>query len=199
MADNTLSSGSVVRPVRSNFGAPPIRWFQASTAVSTARIVTGDVVHFDPLVSTGSFRIRRDLIASTVVSTGVVGIALASDTFSDATGTGLSTTVGVKLYGPGNNMLPVALANPNVEFEAWTISVLQSTWIGQAKAFRRNSTLNVWEMDSSNSTNLDQRFVVTEIVDTPGDTGGRILIKFFPRHPTIEGSTSGWYLSPVAQ
>ena len=195
MADNTLSSGSILRPLRSNYGAPPVRWFQASTAVSTARITRGDIVQLDPLVATGSFRIRRDQIASTVVSTGIIGVALASDTFSDAAGTGLSTTVGVKLFGPGNNMLPVAMASKEVEFEVWTISVLASTWIGQPKAFRRNSTLNVWEMDSSNSTNLDMRAIVTEILDTPGDTGGRIAVRFFDRHPTIEASTSGTYLA----
>jgi len=198
MADNPLSSGSIMRPYRSNFGSHPIRTFQASTAVSTARITRGDLVHFDQLVETGSFRIRRDLIASTVYSTGLIGVAIESDTFSDAAGTGLSTTVGVGSRPLVTNLLQVALASPiTTEFEVWCGDVIASTWINRPKALVRDSTLNVWKMDSTNSTVRDQRVVVTELLDTPGDTGGRIVVRFLPRPLSLDSttSTSGSFLA----
>lgn len=200
MADWTLSSGSIVRPVRSNFGAPIIRTYQASTAVSTARITRGDVVVFDPLVATGSFRIRRDLIASTVPSTAILGIALQSDTFSDAAGTGL-TTNGQQSFvnATAPNMLSVALAN-HTEFQANCTGAANSTLLGQYKVLSRDSTLNIWAIRNAGevgvSTEADKRIQITE-VPYPGDTNAPLYFKFMASAQSgSSGSTEfGGYLA----
>ena len=49
--------------------APEIRYFQESTAVSTAVIKLGDIVSFDTVVSSASFRIRRASAHDTLQST----------------------------------------------------------------------------------------------------------------------------------
>src|SRR3990167_10576485 len=60
MADWTNSSGSFMPPSRTPFGAPQIKFFQESTAASTAACNVGDLVRNNTIVTTGGFRVRRD-------------------------------------------------------------------------------------------------------------------------------------------
>lgn len=200
MGDWTLSSGSCVRPYRSDLGHFPIRHYQASTAVSTARIIRGDVVEFDHLVATATFRVRRDLIASTTPSTGIVGIALGNDTFSDAAGTGLTTNGQSHFVNAGQpNTVPVCLAR-HTEFIGHCTGVSNSTMLGQAKVLTRDSTLNIWVIQRAagqvgESTLSDQRIVITE-VPYPGDTNGPLVFRFLQQNPQPSSvSTAVGYLA----
>ena len=201
MGDWTLSSGSIVKPYRTNLGNIPIRHFQCSTAVSTARITRGDVVEFDHLVATATFRIRRDLIASTTPSTAILGIALQSDTFSDAAGTGLTTNGQSHFANAGQpNTIPVALASPGTEFIGHCTGVSNSTMLGQVKILSRDSTLNIWviQRDAGQigaTTLADQRILVTE-VPYPGDTNGPLVFRFLRENPNPSSvSTASGYLA----
>ena len=200
MGDWTLSSGSIVKPYRTNLGNIPIRHFQCSTAVSTARITRGDVVEFDHLVATGTFRIRRDLIASTTPSTGILGIAAGSDTFSDAAGTGLTTNGQAGFANSGiPNTIPVYMA-AGTEFIGHCTGVSNSTMVGQTKILSRDSTLNIWVVQRNAgelgaSTLADQRIIVTEI-PYPGDTNGPVVFRFLRENPLPSSvSTAAGYLA----
>lgn len=199
MGDWTLSSGSIVKPYRSDLGHFPIRHFQASTAVSTARITRGDVVEFDHLVATATFRIRRDLINSTTPSTGILGIALGNDTFSDAAGTGLTTNGQQNFVNAGTpNTVPVCMAF-GTEFIAHCTGVSNSTMLGQTKVLTRDSTLNIWVIQRAagqvgESTLADQRIRITE-VPYPGDTNGPLVFRFLTQNPLPSSvSTAVGYL-----
>lgn len=183
MAEYSLSSGSIMRPGRFNHATPVTRHFQLSTAAATAIIVRGDVVQFDDVTTTSNFRIRRAEIGTTVVSTGILGVAAGNSTdltFNqarfDGSTTGLSDTAGVPTK---NFSLPVYLADPNnCEFIVWSTGTLQSSWVNTRRALRRDSTLNIWQLDPGNSTALDQRVIVTELFHNQGDTNGQVYVKF---------------------
>lgn len=195
MADWTFSSGSIVRPVRSDYGSPPIRHYQCSTAVSTARITQGDVVVFESLVGTGAFRIRRDLIASTTPSTAIVGIAAATDTISDAAGTGLSTTGELGSVNAAiANTIPVYLAR-GTEFQAQFDGAAASTLLGTARVLSRDSTLNIWAVRNAGqvgvSTLADMRIIITE-VPYPGDTNAPVYFRFLTHAPNPSSNSTAW-------
>jgi hypothetical protein len=199
MGDWTLSSGSIVKPYRTVHGGPPnIRHFQCSTAVSTARITRGDVVHFDA-TDTAGFRIRRDLIASTTPSTAIIGIAAGSDTFSDAAGTGLSTNGQLNFVNVGiPNTIPVYLAQ-GTEFIGFSTGASPSTLLGTARVLSRDSTLNVWLIRNAGeigmSTLADRRVLITE-VPYPGDTNAPLVFRFLSQNPAPSSvSTAAGYLA----
>src|SRR5512139_3637005 len=98
MADWTASSNSFVRPYRSPFGSPNIKYFEASSAASTNTIRTGDLVQFDTSVGTAAHRVAK--AASTGGGGGnllgingdkLLGVAMGPDPRTDpSTGCGIN-------------------------------------------------------------------------------------------------------------
>lgn len=182
----TLSSGSIMRPVRSALGSAQIRYFQESTAASTALIRRGDVVQFDPLVATASMRIRRDLIASTTPSTGILGVAGETST-SDGGTTGLSTSGILETH---RRMIQVYLADPaHTEFQVWTDTAAASTWLNRTFALKRESTLNIWLLDNNNSTVADHRVRVTDL-PYPDSTNAPVYVRFMSVRDQLDSTAS---------
>lgn len=176
MADWTASSGSFARPYRSPHGAPQIRYFEASTCASTARIVTGDFVQFDTAVTSASHRVVR------AQSTGggganllgingdqLLGVAMTRDESDGSTaGVGVGRKVGVALF------------DGQTEFLAYTrwAGPVTSTMIGQTRSIIHDSTLRIWQVDSTNSTAALQTAVITDVPDEYiGDSGAPVIFK----------------------
>ena len=167
MADITLSSGNICRPYRSPWGNFPIRGFTISTGISSNLIQLGRVVSLDANTATNGSRILpSSQVAGVVMSTLIIGVAAEAVSSND------STTATDKV-------IPVWEANPQVEFRANTQgAVLASSQIGATKALVWDSTLTIHKVDLSNSTALNVRCVVTQLIDAIGDSGGAVVFKF---------------------
>ena len=176
MADWTASSNSCVRPYRSPFGSPNIKYFEASTAASTNKIVVGDLVQFDTSVSSASHRVAK---ASSTGGNGVnllgingnalLGVAMTKDE-SDGSTTGLGPT----------RKIGVALFDGLTEFLAYTrwAGPVTSTMIGQQRSLIHDSTLRIWQVDSTNSTAALQTVIITDVPEAYiGDTGAPVAFK----------------------
>ncbi len=177
MASWTLTAGHYMRPYRSARGAPAIRHFQCSTAVSTALITTGMVVTSDTNVATSAFRIVRPKIASSnslmeIAITSLIGIAADSDPSSGST-KGLSDL--------NSRKIPVYLADGQTEWLGWCYGagVVDSTMIGQTKGVYWDSTLKTWFIDSTNSTAALHAVTVTDIPEYAiNSTNGPVIFRF---------------------
>jgi len=178
MADWTINSGSNPSHGRAAAGAgtPRIRYFQESTAASTAVIKYGDIVSFDTVVSSASFRIRRSPAgggtgANLLLSNALVGVATEAST-SDGSTRGLAD-VNARRIG-------VALADAATEFVGYlSAGAADSTLIGLQKAVRYDSTNQVYLVDSTNSTTALAFVTITGLVrGTEGDTNGPVYFKF---------------------
>lgn len=185
MADWTIGTGSNPSHYRSRSGAatPAIRYFQESTAASTAVIKLGDIVSNDTVVTTGGFRIVRAPFgggngANLLLTTNVLGVAVEAST-SDGSSAGLT---GAGLNQTGNRMIGVAIAEPDAEFLAYLIgasNVSNNIMIGDIKAIRYDSTNHIYAIDSTNSTAAHQIAVITDVpLGTVGDTNGPVVFKF---------------------
>jgi len=184
-----------MRPVRSAYGSPAIRWFQESTCVSSKTIQVGDIVSFDTVVTTA----LRVVVAPS--SQGAVGNLLGNVTptlvgvaVSGSTGDGstLGQTVSTARYN-GAKYIAVALADGLTEFSITLSSVgadvapVCSSMVGVTypiecvrTAVGERGGHGVWFLSSTNlSTAADLSFVVTDIPpESIGDTGGVVYGKF---------------------
>lgn len=176
MADWTASSNSFVRPYRSPFGSPTIRYFEVSSAASTNTIRTGDLVQFDTSASSASHRVAK--AASTggggvnllgINGNNLLGVAMGPDPRTDpSTGMGVNAKIGVALF------------DGITEFMAYTrwSGPVTSTMIGQTRSIIHDSTLRIWQIDSTNSTAVLQTAIITDVPDQYiGDTGAPVAFK----------------------
>lgn len=188
MAQINGSTNSIIKPVRSPLGSPAVRWFQESTAASSAVIRRGDPVTFDTVVTT-ALRILKapssqgavgNLLQNGIVS--LVGIALADST-SDGSTTGLAASTALQ---DSRRQIPVALADGLTEFSVTISSVgaaplaVASSMIGVTYPLEIVRALNRWFLSSTNlSTAADLSVVVTDVPsESIGDTGGTVYFKF---------------------
>ena len=176
MADWTASSNSCVRPYRSPFGSPSIKYFELSTAAAAAKIVYGDLVQFDTAVSSNSHRIVR---AQSTGGNGanllgingdkLLGVAVGKDE-SDGSTLGLGPT----------RKIGVAVFDGITEFLAYTrwAGPVTSTMVGTLRSIIYDSTLKIWQIDSTNSTAALQTAIITNVPDAYiGDTGAPVAFK----------------------
>lgn len=177
MADWTPSSNSFVRPYRRANGSPYIRYFEPSTAATP--IVVGDFVQFDTAVATSAHRIVRarstgggggNLLG--INGANLLGVAMTKDE-SDGSTSGL-----------GNSRLKpkvgVAVFDGHTEFLGYTrwAGPVTSTMIGTTRSVIYDSTLKIWQVDSTNSTAALQTVVITDVPDAYiGDTGAPVIFK----------------------
>jgi hypothetical protein len=188
MATWTANAASGIRPYRSAHGAPIIRYFTPTTAASTATCIkTGDIVQFDTAVATAAHRVA--LAQSTggnganllsILADKLLGIAMEPD-LSDGSTLGMAT----------RNKIGVALITPTQEFIGYTrwAGPVTSTFIGQTRSVIRDSTLRIWQVDSTNSTAALQTVVITEVPEEyEGSTGGQVVFKFLSSlaHPVAQ-------------
>ena len=158
MANITPSSGSIVKPFRSPWGAFPQRAFGVSTGISSAVIYRGAQVTLDK-GSTNQYYVKRSTATG---APDIVGYA-AQETPSTS---------------PAGTIINVHEANPNVEFSAITKNgLIDSTSVGEYKAIVYDSTLNIHYIDLGNSSVGDARVIVTQLIDSPGDSGGRVAFR----------------------
>lgn len=178
MADYTVNSNSNPSHFRSGGAVPLIRYYQESTAVSTAVIKAGDIVSNDT-VTTAKFRIVRAPAgggtgANLLNTTNVLGIALEAST-SDGSTSGLDDA-------GQNRKIGVAVANPDAEYQGYLIganNVTGSSLIGAVRAIRYDSTNHIYAVDSTNSTAALLNVLITGIPDgTDGSTNGPVIFRF---------------------
>lgn len=180
MADWTINAYSNPQHYGAGGNTPLIKYYQESTAASTAVIKAGDIVSFDTVVSSASFRIVRAPFnggngSNLLNTTNVVGVAVEAST-SDGSTTGLAN--------PRVRLIGVAVAEPNAEFVGYLngdTAVAQgfSSHVGVAKAVRYDSTNHVYTIDSTNSTAALASVVITGIPEPNyGDTNAPAIFKF---------------------
>lgn len=153
MAQVALSSGSIMRPYRSPWGAFPIKQM---TPISTgATINVGRVVTLD--YTANSTNVGKIKASSADNHWFAVGVAGQASTMSS---------------GVEPQPIPVWEANPMVEFVANTINAATaSSQIGLRKKIVWDSTLNIGVIDLGASTAADWRVVVTGMNGVNGQTG----------------------------
>lgn len=175
MADLVLSSGNILRPYRSPWGAFPTRGFPLSSGISSNAILLGRVVALDANTDAKSRCILpSSQTAGVVMSTSIVGVAAES-----AIGPGSTNSSGT--------LLSVWECNPMVDFRANTQGAnLSGSQVGKVKALVWDSTLTIHKVDLSNSTAINVRVVVTGFIDNLGDSGGAVSFRFL----THDQSTS---------
>lgn len=172
MADFTLSSGSICRPYRSAWGSFPTRTMPASTGVSSATIHVGRPVTLDWSGSTNCRRVKASTSDATFFLVGVSAQLVSGSTAT--AGTDVS----------------VWESNPNVEFRAVTKGAnLASSHVGLRKTLHWDSTLNIAYVDLTASTASDWRVVVTDLLDSEGDSGGAVAFRFMSRLTENIGSS----------
>lgn len=180
MADWTSGPGSFIRPYRSALGSPYIRYFEASTAASSAvRIHVGDIVQFDTAVASNSHRLT--MARSTGGNGGnllgingaqLVGVAIEADD-SDGSTKGLGT----------GRKIGVAIFDRQTEFLAYTrwAGPVTSTMIGTGRSIIYDSTHHIWQIDSTNSTAALQTAIIVDVPDQYiGDTGAPVVFRISP-------------------
>lgn len=185
MAQWANSSGFWLRPYRSPFGSPQIRYFQESTAAaSTALIAVGDVVRRSTVTSTGGFRVVRDWstagTGANLVHIGgaeVVGIAANAST-GVAGATGLVDDSSNGVAGIGTRLIGVFVADGLTEFLGWfyqgdTAARAASSLTGAVRPLQYDSTQNIYYIASTNSTAaLANVRIIGFPNDVVGDSGG---------------------------
>lgn len=192
MTDIALSSGNIMRPIRSPWGSFPIRNIAVSTGVSTNIIRLGQLVGLD--VNSTAFQncvLPSSLSSACVVSTAIVGIA------AESPGLNLSPPVGGTMTSTspgGTPVIPVWEANPMVEFRVNSRKgLLNSTMVGQVKDLEWDSTLNIHLINAGASvlTVPMPRVVVTGLIDNVGDSGGAVSVRFLTHDPTLTSTAVG--------
>lgn len=183
MAQWSNSSGNKIRPYRSAYGPPSIRYFEESTAASSDVINVGDVVTSDTLVTTGGLRI---LHAPSSGGTGtnlmqvgaiksLIGVALQK-----STGDGSTTGITANGLGTDNNRkIAVCLAHPLQEFIGYTSTlnggdgVASNLFVGLNRPIVFDRNLHTYFVASTNSTAALAAVTITEVPQSVyGDSGG---------------------------
>ena len=201
MADWATSSGSKIRPYRSMVPAQ-IRYFDESTAGSTAVIERGDVLTSDTVVTSGGLRVVRAPSSggtgTNLMQVGIkslIGIAAQNST-SDGGNTGLSSN-GIGTVGP--RAIGVYLANPGQEF----IGVNSTRETGNAVASRSliganaglvyDRTFHIFTVQSTLSTVALAAVQITDIPESfIGDSGAfPVVFKFLSSNlsPVVAGAS----------
>ena len=169
MADNVLSSRTIIRVYRTRTGSPRIVTPDASTCTTANLIKEGRVVQFDA-TSTATHRIVLSSTGTSPnLSTNIVGVAAQADT-SDG------STLGM---GEGKRQLTVWAADPATEFLFPTnIAGTTPALVNAGLALKWDSTLGI-HYGVANSTAGDQRIWVTEVPSQfLGDTNGFVVGRF---------------------
>ena len=152
-----------------------------STGISSNAISIGAVVGLDLNTATnGNLIVPSSMTSNTVVSTAIVGIAAAN-----------STALGVN--SAQFSAFPVYDANPNVEFRARTRNgLLASTLVGSNNhSILWDSTLKIHLINAgASSATTPVNVVITELLDSVGDSGGAVAFKFIARDATSSLSTA---------
>jgi len=183
MADWTIGADSNPQFERSGASTPLIRYFEQSTAASTAAIKYGDVVSNDTATTT-KFRIVRAPAGggnggNILATTNVLGLA------SEA-----STSAGSSVV----SKLGVFVAEPDAEYRGFLLganNVSGSSLIGALRAMRYDSTNHIYGIDSTNSTAALLGVLITDIPDgTEGDTNGPVIFRFLSTwtSPAVRGA-----------
>jgi len=177
MADITLTSGMVMRPYRSPWGAFPTKGFALSSGISSNAILLGRIVGLDVNTDSNASQILPSSNTNgDVVSTAIVGVAAESPSGGAVGSTNTRGTV-----------ISVWEANPSVEFRAQTFNAnLASSQVGKLKEIKWDSTLNIHLIDLAASTATAVRAIVTGLIDNEGDSGGAVSFRFV----TQDGSTN---------
>src|SRR3990167_8937707 len=194
MAHINGSSNTHMRPVRSAYGSPAIRWFQESTCASSKTIQVGDIVSFDTVVTT-ALRVvvapsSQGAVGNLLENAGasILGVAVTNSTSDGST---LGQTVSTARYS-GEKYIGVALADGLTEFSINISSVgaaalpVSSSMVGVIYPIERHASAGdrgghgVWFLSSTNlSTAADLSFVVTDIPpESIRYTGGVVYGKF---------------------
>jgi hypothetical protein len=178
LTDFTLSSGAILRPFRCPWGAEPTKSYALSSGISSNAIILGRIVGLDVNTDSNAAQILpSSQTAGVVMSTAIVGVAAEA-----AVGPGSTNTRGT--------LISVWEANPLVEFRAHTQgAVLASSQVGKTKALVWDSTLGIHKVDLSNSTLINVRAVVTQLIDAEGDSGGAVAFRFLSQTPPAGDST----------
>jgi hypothetical protein len=176
---SSASTDLGMRPYRSIAGPPHIQYFQISTATggSSKVIHAGQIVSFDTVAASASHRIvvapsSGGTGANLLQTTNVLGIALETST-SDGSTTGIGTPA---------QTIGVCLATPNQEFVGYLRGDLpsHSSIVGLTRAVIWDSTRQIFNIDSTNSTAALANVVITGVPEesTVGDTNGPVIFKF---------------------
>ncbi len=195
MADWAGTSNSVLRPYRHPHGSPQIRYFEESTAASTATIRRGDIVSFDTVVASASHRILRAPSSGgngsnllQVAVTSLLGIAAENST-SDGSTLGLASSVGTR---SGNRQIGVFIADAGSEFLGYLSSagagpaVASRSLIGSRKSVIYDRNQHAFFVDSTNSTAALAAVVITDIPsESIGDTNGPVIFKFLSSNVSL--------------
>jgi hypothetical protein len=174
MTDFVLTSGMIMRPYKSPWGAFPTKGFALSSGISSNAILLGRVVGLDVNTDSNASQILpSSQTAGVVMSTAIVGVAAESPSGGTVGATNTRGTV-----------ISVWEANPAVEFRAHTQGAnLASSAVGKQKALVWDSTLTIHKVDLSNSTGVNVRVRVTSLIDAEGDSGGAVAFRFLTRTP----------------
>ena len=175
---SSASTDLGMRPYRSMV-PPRIQYFQVSTATggSSKVIHTGQIVAFDTVAASASHRIVLANSsggdgANILLTTNVVGVAVETST-SDGSTAGIGTAA---------QTIGVALATDGQEFLGYLRGDLpsHSSIVGLVRAVIWDSTRQIYNIDSTNSTAALASVVITGVVSesTVGDTNGPVLFKF---------------------
>lgn len=159
MADWAISSGDYIKPYRSPWGQPEIRFGPESTSQT---FVYGDVVRIDRGVSTGANRIAKaSTTGSTINDTAIVGVA--------AQPASSNVEQKVSYYA----------ASPFNEFTGRTRGgTLALANVGNFYGLFYDSSKKVTLIDLGNTQSTSLRVCVTELIDAVGDSGGLVAFKF---------------------
>lgn len=163
MTDYTLSSKSFCRPVRSPWGAFPMRGMQ--------------VISTSPVLNVGR-RVTLNYSANDT-SVGQITPSTADNCFYLVGIAGSSASTHSSLVT--GDTIPVWEANPNVEFQAVSYgATFASSHIGLRKKMVWDSTLQIEKIDLGASTATDWRVVITGIGQgySIGDSGAYVTFKF---------------------
>lgn len=174
MTDFTLSSGNIMRPYRSPWGAFPTKGYALSSGISSNAIVLGRIVGLDVNTDSNASQILPSSQTNgDVLSTAIVGVAAESPSLG-----GSSTNT-------RGTVISVWEANPSVEFRANTFNgVLASSNVGKMKEIKWDSTLAIHLIDLGGSTAASVRCIVTGLIDAEGDSGGAVSFRFLTCDPS---------------
>lgn len=173
MTDFTLSSGMIMRPYKSPWGAFPSKGFALSSGISSNAIVAGRIVALDANTDSNASQILPSSNTNgDVLSTAIVGVAAESPGLPGSTNT-------------RGTVISVWEANPMVEFRAQTFNAnLASSQVGKLKEIKWDSTLGIHLIDLAASTAANVRCVVTGLIDAEGDSGGAVSFRFLTCDPS---------------
>lgn len=178
MTDFSLSSGSIVKAHKCPWGAFPTKSVQLSTGASSGVIVRGRLMVIEGDASTGHG------LAKSANGPNAFYIAGFSE---EAVPASLVSSNGV-------NSITISEANPFAEFSAVTKGAnLSNSQVGQTHSLAWDSSLAIHYVDLTGSTATDHRVLVTGLLDSQGDSGGRVTFRFLQSIVgTIQGSSGSY-------